>query len=38
MVFTVTIRKIESFDEGVEEPWKVRFITKSGVMYDSGDF
>lgn len=35
MVFTVTIRKIESFDEGIEESYDVRFISKSGVMYDS---
>ena len=35
MVFTVTIKKIESFDEGIEEPYEVRFISKSGVMYDS---
>lgn len=35
MVFTVKIRRIESFDEGAAEPYEVRFISKSDVMYDS---
>ena len=33
MVFTVTIYKLESFKEGIKDPYEVRFISKSDVMY-----